>query len=54
VLPVAPSSQSTGICCHRAQRLGACYTTRTKLRCSLCNRFLCRSCRGSGCVCQSP
>jgi hypothetical protein len=42
-------SQSTGICCRR--RMGQCYTTRTKLRCTLCHRFLCRSCRGSGCIC---
>jgi len=48
--PVPPSSQTTGICCRRVQ-IGACYTTRTKLKCGRCNRFLCRSCRGSGCVC---
>ena len=49
--PVPPSFQTTGICCRR--REGMCYTTRTKLKCSACNRFLCRSCRGSGCVCHS-
>jgi len=49
--PVPPSFQTTGICCRRRQ--GQCYTTRTKLKCSACNRFLCRSCRGSGCVCHS-
>ena len=48
--PIPPSSQSTGICCHRMQRIGACHTTRTKLRCGACQRFLCRSCRAS-CVC---
>lgn len=51
--PIPPSSQSTGICCLKVQRIGACYTTRTKLKCARCQRFLCRSCRGSGCVCQS-
>ena len=49
--PVPPSFQTTGICCRRRQ--GMCHTTRTKLKCSACNRFLCRSCRGSGCVCHS-
>jgi hypothetical protein len=51
--PVPPASHATGICCRRVQRVGECYTTRTKLRCSACTRFLCRSCRGGGCVCQS-
>jgi hypothetical protein len=59
--PVAPvasaasvpaSAPTSGTCCRRRQ--GVCHTTRTKLRCGVCNRFLCRSCRGSGCVCQSP
>jgi hypothetical protein len=52
-LPAPPASLPTsGTCCRRRQ--GLCHTTRTKLRCGACNRFLCRSCRGSGCVCQSP
>jgi len=58
VAPVAAvaavaSSSASGTCCRKVHRLG-CYTTRTKLRCDACQRFLCRSCRGTGCVCQSP
>ena len=49
---VPPSSQATGICSRRMQRLGACHTTRTKLRCTDCQRFLCRSCR-HWCVCAA-
>jgi len=52
-LSIPPPSQATGTCCRRMQQVGVCYTTRTKLRCAACQRFLCRSCRGSGCVCQS-
>jgi hypothetical protein len=48
-----PSANVSGTCCRRVQRLG-CYTTRTKLKCGDCNRFLCRSCRGTGCVCRTP
>jgi hypothetical protein len=44
------SSSTSGTCCRKVHRLG-CYTSRTKLRCGACNRFLCRSCRGTGCVC---
>ena len=51
VVPIPPSSQATGICCRRVERLGECHTTRTKLRCDACQRFLCRSCR-HWCVCQ--
>jgi hypothetical protein len=47
------SAHVSGTCCRRVQRLG-CYTTRTKLKCGDCNRFLCRSCRGTGCVCRTP
>jgi len=50
-MSIPPLSQATGICCRRAQRNGDCHTTRTKLKCARCNRFLCRSCRGTGCVC---
>jgi hypothetical protein len=49
VAPVVSSSTS-GTCCRKVHRLG-CHTSRTKLRCGACNRFLCRSCRGTGCVC---
>ena len=49
-IPPAPVTSSAGICCRKVQQLG-CYTTKTKLRCGRCNRFLCRSCRGTGCVC---
>lgn len=51
-MPPVPS-QTSGTCCRKVHRLG-CHTSRTKLRCGACNRFLCRSCRGTGCVCQSP
>jgi hypothetical protein len=44
------SSSTSGTCCRKVHRLG-CHTSRTKLRCGACNRFLCRSCRGTGCVC---
>jgi hypothetical protein len=52
-MSIPPPSQATGICCRRMQQIGECNTTRTKLRCGACQRFLCRSCRGDGCVCQS-
>jgi len=54
VISIPPPSQAAGTCCRRMQQIGVCHTTRTKLRCAACQRFLCRSCRGSGCVCQSP
>ena len=47
----APTHMASGICCRKVQGLG-CYTTKTKLRCGSCNRFLCRMCRGT-CVCQN-
>ena len=51
----APIS-SSGRCSRR--ELGPlvfnpCYTRKTKLRCDRCNRSLCRSCRGTGCICQN-
>ena len=51
VFVFATTTQTSGICCRRVQ---GCNTTRTKLRCVSCQRVLCRSCRGTGCVCQSP